>query len=64
MIIGTALGWGDYQTIVLAIVLAFFFGYSLAMLPLLKSGIALAAAVPVALAADTISQPSGESTRA
>jgi hypothetical protein len=55
MIIGTALGWGDYQTIVLAIVLAFFFGYSLTMRPLLKSGIALAAAIPVALAADTIS---------
>lgn len=55
MIIGTALGWGDYQTIALAVVLAFFFGYSLTMLPLLRSGIALGAAVPVALAADTIS---------
>lgn len=55
MIIGTALGWGDFQTIALAVVLAFFFGYSLTMIPLLRSGIALAAAVPVALAADTIS---------
>jgi hypothetical protein len=55
MIIGTALGWGDYETIALAVVLAFFFGYSLTMIPLLRSGIALAAAVPVALAADTIS---------
>lgn len=55
MIIGTALGWGDFQTIALAVVLAFFFGYSLTMLPLLRSGLALAAAVPVALAADTIS---------
>jgi hypothetical protein len=55
MIIGTALGWGDLETIALAVVLAFFFGYSLTMLPLLRSGIALAAAVPVALAADTIS---------
>ncbi len=55
MIIGTALGWSDWQTIALAVVLAFFFGYSLTMLPLLRSGIALAAAVPVALAADTIS---------
>ena len=27
MIIGTALGWGDVETIVLAVVLAFFFGY-------------------------------------
>ena len=55
MIIGTALGWGDFQTIALAVVLAFFFGYLLTMIPLLRSGIALAAAIPVALAADTIS---------
>jgi hypothetical protein len=55
MIIGTALDWGNGETIALSIALAFLFGYSLTMLPLLRSGIALAAAVPVALAADTIS---------
>ncbi len=55
MVIGTALGWGDWQTIALAVVLAFFFGYSLTMVPLLRSGIALGAAIPVALAADTVS---------
>jgi hypothetical protein len=55
MIIGTALGWNDWQTIALAVVLAFFFGYSLTMIPLLRGGLALGAAVPVALAADTIS---------
>ena len=55
MIVGTALGWSDVQTIALAVVLAFFFGYSLTMIPLLRGGIALAAAIPVALAADTIS---------
>jgi hypothetical protein len=55
MIIGTALGWGNGETIVLSIILAFLFGYSLTMLPLLRAGIALAAAIPVALAADTIS---------
>ena len=55
MIIGTALGWGDWETIALAVVLAFFFGYSLTMAPLLRGGLALAAAIPVALAADTIS---------
>jgi hypothetical protein len=54
-VIGTALGWNDWQTIALAVVLAFFFGYSLTMLPLLRAGIALGAAVPVALAADTVS---------
>jgi len=55
MIIGTALGWGDYHTIALAVVLAFFFGYSLTMVPLLRAGLAFAVAIPLALASDTIS---------
>ena len=55
MVIGTALGWGNGETIVLSIALAFLFGYSLTMLPLLRGGVALAAAIPVAFAADTIS---------
>jgi hypothetical protein len=55
MIIGTALDWGNRETIVLSIALAFLFGYSLTMLPLLRGGMTLAAAIPVALAADTLS---------
>ena len=55
MIIGTAAGWSDGATIALSITLAFFFGYSLTSLPLLRSGMALAVVIPVALAADTIS---------
>ena len=55
MVIGTALGWGDFATIALAVVLAFFFGYSLTMVPLLRSGLALATVLPLAFAADTIS---------
>lgn len=55
VIIGTALGWGNFETIVLAIALAFVFGYSLTMLPLLRAGLALAAAIPLALASDTLS---------
>ena len=55
MIIGTALGWSDWQTIALAVALAFFFGYSLTSLPLLRAGLALSAVVPIALASDTIS---------
>jgi len=55
MIIGTALGWSDLQTIVLAVVLAFFFGYTLTSLPLLRSGLTLAAVAPIAFASDTIS---------
>ena len=55
MIIGTALGWSDLPTIALAVVLAFFFGYLLTSLPLLRSGLVLAAVVPIALASDTVS---------
>ena len=55
LVIGTALGWGDLATIALAVALAFFFGYALTMVPLLRSGLALATVVPLAFAADTIS---------
>ena len=55
LVIGTAFGWGDTATIAIAVVLAFFFGYLLTMVPLLRSGMALRAAVGVALAADTVS---------
>jgi len=55
MIIGTAVGLSDLGTIVLAVILAFFFGYGLTSLPLLRSGMALAAVVPIALASDTVS---------
>ena len=50
MVIGTALGWSNVATIALAVVLAFFFGYSLTMIPLLRSGLALATTLPLAFA--------------
>jgi len=55
MVIGTALGWGDWPTIALAVVLAFFFGYALTVGPVLRSGLPFRSAVKVALAADTVS---------
>jgi hypothetical protein len=55
MIIGTAAGLSNGATIALSIALAFLFGYSLTSLPLLRSGMVLAAVVPIALASDTIS---------
>ncbi|CAA9411262.1 MAG: FIG01129251: hypothetical protein [uncultured Rubrobacteraceae bacterium] len=55
MVIGTALGWSNVATIALAVALAFFFGYSLTMLPLLRSGMALGAVLPLAFASDTLS---------
>jgi len=55
VLIGTALGWSNEATILLAIVLAFLFGYSLTSWPLLRSGMALGAVIPIALASDTLS---------
>jgi hypothetical protein len=55
IVIGTALGWSNVATIVLAIVLAFFFGYGMTILPLLRSGMALGAVLPLALASATLS---------
>ncbi len=55
LVIGTILGWGTFATIALAVVLAFFFGYALTMLPLLRSGLALGTVLPIAFAADTLS---------
>lgn len=55
MVIGTALGWGNVPTLILAIVLAFFFGYALTLRGVLKAGVDLRTALKVALAADTLS---------
>lgn len=55
MLIGTALGFSNWGTVALAVVLAFVFGYSLTSLPLLRAGMSVAAIVPVALATDTFS---------
>lgn len=55
LMIGTAAGLSSGWTIVLAIGLAFAFGYTLSTLPLLRSGLALGTALSVVLAADTLS---------
>ena len=55
MVVGTALGWGNVPTTILAIVLAFFFGYSLTLRGVLKAGVDFRTAFRVALAADTLS---------
>jgi uncharacterized protein DUF4396 len=55
VVIGTALAWSNGPTIVLGIVLAFVFGYSLTSMPLLRAGLALATVFPIALASDTLS---------
>ena len=55
MVVGTALPLGNWTTIVLSIVLAFVFGYSLTVLPLLRAGLALKTATALAFASDTAS---------
>ncbi|GAA3461346.1 DUF4396 domain-containing protein [Saccharothrix longispora] len=55
MVVGTALGLPNWGTVVLAVALAFFFGYALTMRGVLRTGLAFGAALKVALAADTVS---------
>ncbi len=55
LVIGTAIGLSTGWTIVLALGLAFLFGYTLSTLPLLRTGLGLGAALAVVLAADTLS---------
>jgi hypothetical protein len=55
MIIATALGWGNAASIALAIVLAFVFGYSLTLGPVLRAGVPFRRALPLAFASDTAS---------
>ncbi|MEW1681981.1 DUF4396 domain-containing protein [Streptomyces sp. NPDC093594] len=55
MVIGTSLMWGNVPTMVLAISLAFVFGYSFTLFAVVRAGLSLRAAVKIALAADTVS---------
>jgi putative flippase GtrA len=55
MVLSTWWGWGNLASIVLSIVLAFFFGYGLTSLPLFRSGMALRQVAPLAFASDTAS---------
>jgi hypothetical protein len=55
MILATWWGWGDVASIVLAVVLAFVFGYGLTSLPLLRSGMTPRQVAPLAFASDTAS---------
>jgi hypothetical protein len=55
LVIATAFDWGNVPSIAIAVVLAFFFGYSLTLRPLLKGEVTLRQAARVAFAADTVS---------
>ena len=55
MVLATWWGLANLPSIVLAIFLAFVFGYALTLIPLVRAGTALGAAVGIALVADTFS---------
>jgi uncharacterized protein DUF4396 len=52
---GTALGLSNAATVVLAIVLAYAFGYGLTLVPLLRAGMPLLRASGITFAAETLS---------
>ncbi len=54
-VIGSGLNWSNMATALLAIVLAFLFGYGFTMRPLIAHGIGLKRATRLALASDTFS---------
>ncbi|MGA9749015.1 MAG: DUF4396 domain-containing protein [Nocardioides sp.] len=55
MVLATWWGWSTVPSVLLAVALAFFFGYLLTARSVLRTGLGLRAAVRVALAADTVS---------
>jgi hypothetical protein len=55
MIMATALGWGNAASIAVSVVLAFVFGYSLTLGPIVRAGIPLRRAGRLAFASDTVS---------
>ncbi|WP_447975086.1 DUF4396 domain-containing protein [Nitrospira sp. Kam-Ns4a] len=55
MVIGTTLGWGNWETVALAVGLAFASGYLMTLPPLVRAGMPPGAALPLALASDTLS---------
>jgi Domain of unknown function (DUF4396) len=55
MVISAALDWGSVASIAISVVLAFFFGYSLTIRPVLGAGLPFRRAARVAVASDTVS---------
>jgi hypothetical protein len=55
MVIATALSLGNAASIALATILAFSFGYSFTLLPLVRNGVDMRSALGTAFASDTIS---------
>ena len=60
MIVGTALGWSNWPTVGLAVILAFLCGYGMTLWPLRRAGMAWGAALGLAFASDTLSMTTME----
>jgi Domain of unknown function (DUF4396) len=55
MVLSTWWGWSNTGNVILSISLAFVFGYSLTLAPLLRGGLTLRRSLPLAFASDTLS---------
>jgi hypothetical protein len=55
MVLATALDWGNVLSIAVSTVLAFFFGYTLTLRPVLRAGVPFRRATRLAVASDTVS---------
>jgi len=55
MVLGTSFGWSNIATIVVAVALAFVFGYTLTLIPLRRAGLEWRTVFGLALASDTLS---------
>lgn len=55
LVLGTIFGWSNLATVAVAVMLAFVFGYTLSLLPVVKGGLPLKKAMGLVLAADTLS---------
>jgi hypothetical protein len=55
MVLATAFGFGNASSIAISVVLAFLFGYTLTIRPVLRAGVGLRRAAGVAFASDTVS---------
>jgi uncharacterized protein DUF4396 len=55
LVIATAAGWSTVPSIAIAVVMAFMFGYAFTLGPVLRAGVPLRRALPLAFASDTAS---------
>jgi hypothetical protein len=55
MVLATAFGWGSAASIAVSIALAFLFGYTLTVRPVLRAGVTFRRALRIAFASDTVS---------